>query len=55
MGLVFGYIPVGAFVGVVILILLYVAIMLTLIVYTLFHLRLFGRSSLLPDGLDATR
>ena len=50
MALVFGYVPVGAFVGMVIMIVLYVAIMLTLVIYTLLHLRIFGRSSLLPDG-----
>ena len=55
MVLVFGYVPVGAFIGIVIMILLYAAIIVNLIIFTLLHLRLFGRSSVLPDGLDETR
>ena len=55
MVLVFGYIPVGAFIGIVLIILLYVAIIINLVIFTLLHLRLFGRSSLLPDGMDETR
>ena len=47
----FSLIPVGAFVGIVIMILLYVAIIACLVIYTLLHSRLFGRSSRLSDGL----
>ena len=47
----FDIITVGDFVGVIIMILLYVTIIVCLITYTLLHTRLFGRSSLLSDGL----
>lgn len=49
---VFDIIPIGAFVGSVIMLVLYVAIMAFLIIYTLLHSRLFARSSLPPDCLD---
>ena len=51
MGHLFSLIPVGAFVGIVIMILLYIAIIACLVIYTLLHSKLFGRSSLLSDGL----
>ena len=47
----FSIIPVSAFIGVVIMVLLYVAIIACLVIYTLLHSKLFGRSSLLSDGL----
>ena len=47
----FSIIPVGAFVGMIIMLLLYIAIIACLVIYTLVHTRLFGRSSLLSDGL----
>ena len=47
----FALIPVGAFVGMVIMVLLYVAIIACLVIYTLLHSKLSGRSSLLSDGL----
>ena len=48
---IFKYIPVGAFVGIVIMILLYIAIIACLVIYTLLHSKLFGRSSRISDGL----